>query len=216
MNRLFILLDQYTDNIQSFVGAHIVLAPLLILIAEEMGLPTLVPGDAILGYVGYSLSKTHTATLWEAFILAMFAVILGSSILFFVARKWGQIVLEKLSRFIFLKEKHLKKAELLFEKYGVWAIIFGRHIPGMRAPITIFSATSGIRYRTFLICTTISTSVWVLFYLSIGNRYGRDIQKSIHTYAALTIGLIIISVLLVIGLHIVGRHKANIENKVVK
>jgi len=151
LNYLSRLIDQYTDNVHLFVNNHVVLAPLLLLFAEESGIPLLVPGDAIIGYVGFRLSQTHTAALWEAFVLALLAVICGSSVLFFVSRKWGQLVLTKLSKFIFLQQKHLDKAEKYFNKYGIWAIIFGRHIPGLRIPITIFAATSDIKYIKFLI-----------------------------------------------------------------
>ncbi len=167
----------------------------------------MVPGDAILGYVGYQLSQTHSATLWEAFVLALIAVIGGSSILFFVSRRWGKFVLDKLSRFIFLNQKHLDKAEHLFARYGIWAIIFGRHVPGLRIPITIFAATSGVKYRTFLIGTIVSTALWILFYLSIGARYGRDIQQTIHKYTVLSVWLIIVLASIIIGLHIFGIYR---------
>lgn len=207
MNQFATWLGQYGDKVELFVNNHIVLAPLLLLFAEEMGLPILVPGDAILGYVGYSLSKTHSVALWEAFVLAFIAVIGGASILFFISRRWGQFVLDKLSRFIFLEERHLKRAERLFAKYGIWTIIFGRHIPGMRIPITIFAATSGVKYRTFLLGTIISTSLWILFYLSVGKRYGSDIQHSVQKYAVLSVGLIVLAVVVVIGLHVLGRYR---------
>jgi len=189
-----------------------VLAPLLLLFAEESGIPLLVPGDAIIGYVGFRLSQTHTAALWEAFVLALLAVICGSSVLFFVSRKWGQLVLTKLSKFIFLQQKHLDRAEKYFNKYGIWAIIFGRHIPGLRIPITIFAATSDIKYIKFLIGTIISTAIWILFYLIVGSRYGSDIQQTATKYVAISISIIVALVLLTIFLHIRGLYKEN-KNK---
>ncbi len=206
MNRYIAPLDNYTDSLELFLSHHAVLAPLLLLLAEEIGLPILVPGDAIIGYVGYSLTKTHTATFAEAFIVAMFAVLLGASILFYLAKRYGNGLLRKVAKYIFLKEKHLEKAEALFAKYGIWAIIFGRHVPGLRVPITILAATSGVKYRTFLLCTIVSTTLWVLFYLSIGKRFGTDIQHTIHKYVWLSVGLIVVAILLTVGLHIYGAH----------
>jgi membrane protein DedA with SNARE-associated domain len=207
MQSFLTALDRYTDNVQLFVTHHIVLAPLLLLCAEEMGLPILVPGDAILGYVGYALDKSHTATLTEAFIFAVVAVLGGATVLFFVARRFGRPLLDKLSRFIFLPQRHLDRVEKLFGKYGIWAIIFGRHIPGFRVPITIFAAVSGIKYRVFILGTFISTTAWVLFYLSFGKRYGADIQHTIQKYADLSIALIIAIAVAIIGLHIWGVYR---------
>lgn len=208
MQQLVSWLDDYSDKIQLFVSHHVVLAPLLLLFAEEMGIPILVPGDAILGYVGFSLSKSHTATLWEAFIFALLAVLAGASILFLASRCYGDFVITRLSRYIFLKQKHLDLAEKLFAKYGIWTIIFGRHIPGMRIPITIFAATSGVKYHTFLIGTIISTALWILFYLSIGQRYGSDIQHSIHKYVILSISLLVAAALIIVGLHVFGKYRS--------
>ena len=207
MNDFFPLIDQYTDKIQLFLSNHVVLAPLVLLLVEEMGIPILVPGDVIIGYTGFKLSQQHTIALWQAFVLALLAVVCGASILFFIAKRWGQIVVKKFSHFIFLQERHLEKAEHIFAKYGVWAIIFGRHIPGLRVPITIFAATSGIKYRTFILSTIVSTALWILFYLYIGNRYGADIQQAIHKSVILSLGIILSIVVLVIGLHLWGKYR---------
>ncbi len=203
----FIWLDQYTELIERFIQAQVVVAPLLLLFIEEMGVPIIVPGDAILGYTGYSISKTHGASLWFAFSVALLAVMLGATILFFAARKWGKRLVDKLGRFIFLEESHIERAETLFKRFGVWTIVFGRHVPGMRIPITIFAAISGIKYRTFILSTLASTVLWILFYLKIGKRYGGDIQHTIQKYAGLSLAILIAVILLIIGLHIWGAYK---------
>ncbi len=213
MNRYIAPLDNYADNLELFLSHHAVLAPLLLLLAEEMGLPILVPGDAIIGYVGYSLTRTHAATFVEAFIVAMFAVLLGASILFYLAKRYGNGLLRKIARYIFLQEKHLEKAETLFAKYGIWAIIFGRHVPGLRVPITILAATSGVKYRTFLLCTIASTTLWVLFYLSIGKSLGNDIQHTIHKYVWLSVGIIVATLVVTVGLHIYGTYRERTRTK---
>lgn len=216
MNYFLSLIDQYSDNIHLFLVNHVVLAPLLLLFAEESGIPILVPGDAIIGYVGFRLSQTHTAALWEAFVLALFAVIVGSTILFYISKLYGQFVLTKLSKFIFLKQKHLDRAEHMFNKYGIWAIIFGRHIPGLRIPITIFAASSGVKYWVFLVGTIISTALWILFYLSIGSRYGSDIQQVVTKYVIISVITIVCIVIAVVGLHIYGLYKESKLSKTAK
>ncbi len=205
MHYILLFIDKYTDKIQLFIVNHIVLAPLLLLFLEEMGVPILVPGDAILGYVGFKLSQSHSATLWEAFILALIAVVCGSSVLYFISKRWGQAALTKISKYIFLPKRHLNKAETMFHKYGIWAIIFGRHIPGLRIPITIFAATSDVKYTTFVIGTIISTTLWILFYLSIGARYGSDILRTARAYIWITLTLVVLLAIVIVALHIRGR-----------
>jgi membrane protein DedA with SNARE-associated domain len=179
--------------------------PLLLLLIEEAGMPIFIPGDAILAFTGYSVQSSQHASLLLAFAIATVAVLCGASILFFVARRYGQTVIEKLGRFIFLKQRHLERAEQLFKRYGVWTIIFGRHIPGMRIPITIFAATSGVRYMTFILSTFVSTVLWIWLYLFVGRRYSASIKHLLTQSFAVTAGVVAIIVLAIIGLHIYGN-----------
>lgn len=211
MQQIIQWLDQYLDHVTQFLYAHVVLAPLLLIFAEEMGIPILVPGDFILGYVGFRLSQGGSVGLWEAFIVAVISVLGGSSILFFVARRWGRQALNKLSRFIFLKESHLERAEKLFDKYGVWAIIFGRHIPGLRIPITIFAASSGVKYPVFISATAVSTVFWILFYLTIGKRFGGNVQHLIVRYSWLSFWVLVGAIGAVLTLHFYGQYRERIR-----
>ncbi len=204
MEGIFSLLDSYLDSAQSLIIAHLVLAPLLILGIEEMGVPTLIPGDAVLGYVGYGLSHTPTVTFFEAFMLGIVAVLGGSSILFFVARRWGRVIITKIGRYMFIEEKHIEKAERLFAKYGIFTIIIGRHIPGMRPAITIFAATSGMRYRTFIVSVLASSSIWIVLYLYLGKRIGANLQMLFRQYAGWSLVVILSISALLIGLHYYG------------
>ncbi len=204
MHELFIWLDYYTNLLSRLVSSQSALAPLLLLFLEEAGIPILIPGDSVLAYTGYKVANSGSTPLWLAFGVALLAVLSGATILFFVARRWGQIVIDKIGRFIFIKESHIKKAEAAFKKYGVWAIIFGRHIPGMRIPITIFAATSGVRYRTFILSTVVSTLAWVWLYLHLGKRFGSDISDVVHRYTGISVGVIAGVILLILILHIIG------------
>jgi membrane protein DedA with SNARE-associated domain len=200
-------IDRYTDALRLFISHQTVLAPLVLLFAEEAGLPILLPGDGVLAYVGSSVQSSHHASFWLAYAVACIAVLSGASILFFTARRYGERFIAKLGRFIFLKPSHLARAEKLFKRYGVWTIIVGRHIPGMRIPITIFAATSGVRYRTFILSTLASTLLWIWFYLSVGKRYGSSFKHLISQSVTLTIGIVATGALLIVGLHLYGRHK---------
>jgi membrane protein DedA with SNARE-associated domain len=200
-------LNVYTEWVEHFVSTHLVLAPLLLLFFEEAGVPIIVPGDAILAYTGYGISKTHSQSIFFATVIALMAIVAGSSILFFAARRWGQKLIASFGRFIFLKQSRIDKAEQMFKKYGAWTIIIGRHIPGMRIPITLLAGSSGIKYRTFIASTLVSTIAWVLLYLKLGNRYGQDIQKVFHRSVGVTVTVFTLIILTVICLHLLGNYR---------
>lgn len=204
MQTLVLWFDRYTDWIERFIVAQHVLAPLLILFVEEAGIPLFIPGDAVLAYTGYTISKTHSTPLWLATMVALIAIVGGSSILFVASRRWGRQLVSKLGRFIFLKQSRIERGERLYKKYGIWTIIFARHIPGMRILVTLLAGTSGIKYRTFILSTIVSTLLWVLFYLSAGRRYGSNIQQLFRQSAGVTVAVFVVVVLVVVGLHVFG------------
>ena len=194
-------LDQYADALQQLVVAHIILAPLLLLFIDELGVPFLVPGDAILGYVGYRLALTHSTTVAEAFAVALGVVFIGSSVLFLIAKRYGQQLINVTGKYLFVKQSHVTRAEKLFNRYGAWAIIFGRHIPGVRLPLTAFAVGSGMKYFVFISCTMISTAGWILFYLTIGDRYGHDLRNIVPGYEVSSLIILAVVVGSIVGLH---------------
>ncbi len=200
-------LDRYTDTIQHFIASQIVLSPLLLLFVEELGIPIIMPGDAILGYVGYKLSMPGNASeFWPAFILAQISILSGSTILFFLSRRWGQQILTKLAQFVFVKEKQVKRAERLFAKQSIWAIIIGRHIPGLRIIITVLAGSSGVRYLTFVISTFISSTAWILLFMSVGKKLGTDYHGLIQQYIGLSLVVTVAVFAGIFILHIVGQY----------
>lgn len=205
---VFYWIDRYIDVLQNFVASKVVLAPLLLLFVEEAGLPLIVPGDMIIAYTGYKLTTNpHGPGLWQAFIAAQIAALAGSTVLFFLSRRWGQTLVIQLCKFVFIEEKHIRKAERLFAKYGILAIIVGRHIPGLRIPVTIFAATSGVKYLTFILSTFVSTSVWIWFYLSAGKRLGAHFHTEVQKYIGFSLGFIAAVTLGILLIHAVGLYR---------
>jgi membrane protein DedA with SNARE-associated domain len=199
---------RHSPFVSNFFHANMILAPLLLLTLEEVGVPTIIPGDAILAYVGASVkSAGPNASLITATLIALTAVLLGSTILFFVARRYGTFIVHRLGKFLFIKERHIEKAQKMFTKYGVLTIIFGRHIPGMRAPITIFAAVSGIRYSIFITSVFVSALAWAIIWLLIGHRYGANFQEIVQKHALLSIVLLSLLIVGVIGFHFYGEYR---------
>lgn len=205
-------INPYVSWLAEAISSQGALAPLLLLFLEEAGIPLFIPGDAVIAYTGYQLSVTQATPLWAAFAVALLAVLGGSTVLFFASRRWGERIVEAVGKFIFLKQRDIKKAERLFTKYGVWTIIVGRHIPGMRIPLTIFAGAAGMRYRTFILSTLTSTALWVLIALQVGQHFGANLNRLLHKNIGVALALVALGVIVVVALHIVGGYER--KNKV--
>jgi membrane protein DedA with SNARE-associated domain len=99
--------------------------------------------------------------------------VLGATNLFFISRRVGhRLVNSQFAEYVHLNPARLAKAEAWFKRYGVLAIIFGRHIPGFRVPITVASAVFGVPYRVFAPSVAVSTAIWAGVMLTLGITIG--------------------------------------------
>lgn len=143
-----------------------------LLYLEESGLPLPAPGDVFVMYVGVHIPRNLFAWVvaWLGLILV---VVLGATNLFFISRRFGtQLVHSQFAEYVHLTPERLAKAEDWFKKYGVLAIIFGRHIPGFRVPITVASGVFEVRWRVFAVSVAISTAIWAGVMLTLGYTLG--------------------------------------------
>lgn len=163
--------DLTADRIEPLMAHQGIYAPLLLLVIEEMGIPLPIPGDFVIAYSGYQIAR-GTISYPIAFLILLISILIGSSILFLVSARYGQALVLKFGRYIHLNESSLKAVEKQFNRYGSWVIIFGRLLPWIRVPITVFAGISGISYKKFLVCTFISTMLWIPLYLYLGKNLG--------------------------------------------
>ena len=164
----------------------------LLIYVEESGIPLFVPGDVFLVYVGHRLPANLWAWLaaWSGFVVA---VALGSTNLYLLSRRLGRRVLaHPVSRFLHLTPERLAKAEGEFRRWGPWAVILGRHVPGLRVPITVAAGILGMELRVFLGSVAISSGIWAAVFLTLGIAYGESVGRLLHmpvTYTVLPVVL---------------------------
>jgi membrane protein DedA with SNARE-associated domain len=151
------------------------------LYAEESGIPVLLPGDVFVAYVGRQLrTPVGWLTAWLALIAA---VVLGSTNLYWISRRWGRVLLQgRLGRVVHLTPRRLETAERWFSDYGACALIFGRHIPGFRIPITVVTGTLRVKYRVFAASVAVSSAVWVGVLLYVGRTFGRQFGRLLGSH----------------------------------
>jgi membrane protein DedA with SNARE-associated domain len=153
-----------------------------LLYIEESGVPLPAPGDVFVMYVGVHIPHNIFAFIlaWLGLVLV---VVLGATNLFFISRKFGtRLVHSQFAEYIHLTPERLEKAEQWFKRYGVLAIIFGRHIPGFRVPITVASGVFQVSYRVFAISVAISTAIWAGVMLTLGIAIGPRLAVLLHAH----------------------------------
>jgi len=145
-------------------------ASLLLLYVEESGVPLPVPGDVYVIYIGQAAARSPSSLIasWLAIIAI---VVAGSSNLYLVSRRWGGRLLRgRLGTILHVDPEGISRAEHWFGRWGALAIIFGRHVPGFRVPITVLAGTLEVRYPVFAASVAVSTAAWSAVWLLLGDR----------------------------------------------
>jgi membrane protein DedA with SNARE-associated domain len=153
-----------------------------LLYLEESGLPMPMPGDVFVMYVGHH-SAQSLLSLLAAWLGLIAVVVLGASNLYFISRRWGRSIVEhRLAKLLHLTPARIDQAERWFARWGVWTLVLGRHIPGLRVPLTVAAGIFRVRYPVFVASVAISTAVWAGFFLTLGAVFGGRISHLLNLH----------------------------------
>lgn len=176
---------------------------------EESGVPLFIPGDAFLLYVGHRLPHNFPI-LFAAWLGFTLAVTLGATNLYLLSRRYGRRLLQhRLARFLELTPDRLDRAEAWFARFGPWTLIFGRHIPGFRVPLTAAAGILKLRYRIFAISVAISSAAWSAVFLLLGVVFGDSLERSIRSSPLVYGGGAAMIVLVVVGVAFLRSRRQN-------
>jgi membrane protein DedA with SNARE-associated domain len=131
----------------------------LVIGLESMGIP--LPGEFAL--VGASLLATTGLTNpWLIGLAASIGAIVGDSIGYAVGRRGGRAVLEKFGRRFprHFGPAHLAHAERTVQRYGVWAVFFGRFVALLRILAGPLAGALRVPYPKFLLANAAGGIVW--------------------------------------------------------
>jgi membrane-associated protein len=177
------LFHGFNRVMRDFFRRNAFLPGFVALYVEESGIPLPAPGDVFVMFVGIHVPHNFVAWLvaWLGLILV---VVLGATNLFFISRRVGhRFVNSQFAEYAHLSPERLAKAEAWFKRYGVLAIIFGRHIPGFRVPITVASAVFGVPYAVFAPSVAVSTAIWAGVMLTLGITLGPHLAVLLQAHA---------------------------------
>jgi membrane-associated protein len=186
-------MDSLVQRILSFSPLWTYLVVALLVFAEEaivFGL--LVPGDTAAILAGVAANRGHL-TLPTTLLLVVVAAIVGASVGFALGKFYGERVL-KWAVFARYREK-LVQADGFFERHGIAALIFGRFSTFFRTMLPQLVGMSSMRYRRFLVGSTVGAIIWGAAMVMAGYLIGQSfaaIVKSVDSWAAIVVGVIVV------------------------
>ena len=187
-----------THALRIFVLDHQTGGLFIVIFCEELGIPLPAPGDAAIAYGGY-LTTTGAIPYPLAYLAVVSGAVLGSACNLTISRRYGRPFIQRYGRYIGVRDQEMVRAEGIFKRWGPWAIIIGRHIPGMRIVLSALSGILGVPYKVFIPCVVVSASVWALIFLELGRRLGPRVRDLFGLFPAhlipwMLLGLILLAI----------------------
>jgi membrane protein DedA with SNARE-associated domain len=169
--------------VRSFIFQHQTFGLFTVIFLEEIGIPLPAPGDVAITYGGY-LTTRGTIPYPLAYVAVVSGAVLGSTVNLTLSRRYGGHFIRRAGPFLGITEDRLARAEQMFKRWGPWAIIIGRHIPGMRIVLSALSGILNVPYRVFIPCVAVSATIWAAIFLELGRLLGPKARELFGIFPA--------------------------------
>ncbi|MEV5962901.1 DedA family protein [Kribbella sp. NPDC051952] len=177
----------------------------LVIGVESMGVP--LPGETTLIAAALLASQGH---LRIEFVIAAAAAgaIVGDSIGYFIGRKAGRGLFERLGRrFHHFSEDRLVRAEKYFHKYGVWTVFFGRFVALLRIFAGPMAGMLRMHYPRFLAANAAGGIAWSTTIGLVAYNIGDNADKIFGKVSIWALAVIAVAAVSAYVIHKVRRRR---------
>ena len=133
----------------------------------------LVPGETIVVLSGF-LAFQGYLKLGNCISIIALGAVLGDTMGYVVGKAVGRDYFEKHKRLLFLKERHIGKADEYFLKHGGKTVFFGRFIGFLRAMAPFAAGMSKMPYGRFFVFNTAGGITWAVTFTLLGYFFGQS------------------------------------------
>jgi membrane protein DedA with SNARE-associated domain len=169
-------------------------------VAAAVALETIVapiPSEVILPMAGWKVSQSSadpsvleplTGLPWIiplAVALATVGSVVGAVVGYVIGAWGGRPLLDRYGRYVGIGADDLDRADRWFERWGSWAVFFGRMVPLVRTFVSYPAGISRMRMGPFLLFSTLGSLPWnaALIYAGfvVGENYPQ-IEAALKPY----------------------------------
>lgn len=131
-----------------------------------------VPAEMVIPFSA-TLFDDPTLSLPVAIVMATIGLVLGTLPLYCLGRALGEqrfkAFLRRHQRWLAVTPRDIDRSGRWFRRYGVWLVLAGRLIPGMRSMVSIPAGFHAMPLPRFLFWTTLGSAVWASFLVIAGH-----------------------------------------------
>jgi len=139
-----------------------------------------IPSELIMPAAGFA-ATSGGLTLWGAILAGIIGSVLGQLPLYYLGRLVGRRRLKRWAdqhgRWLMVSAANIDQADAMFNRHGKSAVFFCRVVPGLRSLISIPAGIAKMNLATFLIWTTLGTTIWTSALTTLGYVLGQNYER---------------------------------------
>ncbi len=171
-----------------------------------------IPSELIMPAAGFA-ATSGGLTLWGAILAGIIGSVLGQLPLYYLGRVVGRRRLkrwaDKHGRWLMVSAASIDRADASFNRHGKSAVFFCRVVPGLRSFISIPAGVAKMNLATFLIWTTLGTSIWTSALTTLGYVLGRNYERVSEYMGPVSTTVTVLLIAAVVVWVVRRRRKAN-------
>ena len=122
-----------------------------------------IPSEVIMSLTGIAAARGQL-NLTFAIAAGTAGAMLGNILWYLAARALGHDRLKPFvkrhGKWLTVNWRDVQKAHRWFDRYGVWIVLVGRVMPTIRSLISVPAGLLDMRFRNFVIASTVGTAIW--------------------------------------------------------
>ncbi|ERT05651.1 hypothetical protein M595_4406 [Lyngbya aestuarii BL J] len=158
-----------------------------------------IPSEVIMPLAGFTIAEGKLSFI-GVILSGVVGSILGALPWYYLGKNWGEKKLRKWiewrGQWLTLSVEDLERSQEWFNRYGNWVVLLGRVIPGIRTYISIPAGLENMQLFSFLVYSTVGTTLWISFLTIIGYWLGDNytlVKQFLSPISTLVIVILLIT-----------------------
>jgi membrane protein DedA with SNARE-associated domain len=181
--------------LRDFLVQYGYLAVAAILALENAGLP--LPGETILLLASFLAYSEHLLRLPVLILVGIIAATMGDNAGFLIGYRGGRRFLENYQHIFRIKQRTLRRAERVFQRYGAATIFFARFVFGLRVIAGPLAGVLRMPWKKFAVFNFLGATLWVSVMCAVGYLFGRHWQRLMAFFRRIDILIAVLACILV-------------------
>jgi membrane protein DedA with SNARE-associated domain len=163
-----------------------------IVLTESMGVP--IPGELTVVSAAL-LAASGVTNIFGVAAAAAVGAIIGDSIGYYIGHRGGRPLLERFGRRFpnHFGPTHLVRAERVFQRWGVWAVFFGRFVALLRILAGPLAGALRVPYRRFLLANASGGIAWSFLTAYTVYAAGRTAERYLQDFSWVALAVAVLA-----------------------